>query len=552
MSNFWWPLDLSERAERIFEDTREYFEKERQQLDWESAKSVNHLSSRLMKTNLEEIIERDSLPNLCHIINGWGNAAVNNEHLLDYFEDFVHYDDKNRPHILQCLPEGDFHPWQSFAYSVMAGIDGGEKFGKRQHTLAEVAENSRYINHKDGEELGHLLFALSFLEDKKDIKPFEFRDRDNADLEELMEWATTTHVEGTFRVCRKFHLTEGLCAISTRINGFESYQEIAPYFLEGQLNMIYLLSIILDEAIKAIDEKHDIKEDSVAYELREVMAIRDYFENHLYYAGHIIELATFAHLLGFEMSNGHRNAIIKVINQLNTLFPKYIPSLSFSEAFLGIGHYRRSVTLLMEILEREEKGEAMDWEMLKNYTVDFNKLQPISFTEQEIEESERLVGLKVFKLSAPSEATNDYLQEIIDEYEELSPSKEFMLRSKFPHFRRVLPKGWPRSVHFELLDYESSSEKIGLEFHLESEEVKFLQASLGELKDVLSEEFSEYEVIEDHDWYHGKGRVKIDLPYNAGADTTAKAFLKFVEVSYPLIQQKLENHFSQLQEAAVS
>ncbi|UII31855.1 hypothetical protein LVD17_26555 [Fulvivirga ulvae] len=550
MSKFWWPLDLSEKAQQVFEDTIKHFEQERQELDCEKAQSVSELSSRLMKANLNEILERDSLPNLCHIINGWGNAAVNDHHLLDYFEDFVHYNEDNKPYILQCLPEGDFHPWQSFAYAVMAGIKGDEKFGKSGHTLSEVSGNSRYVNHHEGEELGHLLFALSFLENKGTPEPFMFRDR-QADLEELMEWATTTHVTGTFRVCRKFHLTEGLCAVSTRFNGFEPYKEIAPYFLEGQLNMIFLLSIILDEALDAIASEKVMEKGSVASELREVIAVKEYFENHLYYAGHIIELATFAHLLGFKMSDAHRNAMIKVINQLNSIFPKYIPALCFSEAFLGIGHYRRSVTLLMEILEREEKKEAMDWEMLKNFTVDFNQIEPLTFTSDEIKESEQLVALEIFKLAEPSEKTNDYLQQIITAYEALSPAKQFSLRSKFPHFRRVLPEGWPRSVHFELLDYETKSEKIGIEFHLESEEVKFLQSSLGELRDLLAEAFPEYEVVDDLEWYHGKGRVKITLPYNMGADNTAKAFLKFIEVSHPFIHEKLEKHFSHLQPVKV-
>lgn len=546
MTDYWWPLDLSQKAQSAVEKSKEYFGENSVQIDQQEADRIHDMCAGLMKSNLQEILERDSLPNLCHIINGWGNGRTGDYLLTDYLQNFIHYNEEGKPYILQCLPEGDFHPWQSFAYAVMAGVSPDTRIGTTGFTLGEVAKNSRYVHHHEGEELGHLLFALAYLEGKPDIDPIQFKER-ILDLEELMDWAIESHITGTFRVCRKFHLTEGLCAVSTKVEGFQPYKEIAEGFLKGQLDMIFIMALIMEEALQAFRSGKRIDNDSLVAELREEIVVLEFLENHLYYAGHIIELASFAHLLGFKISDAHRNAIAFVINSLNEVFPAYMPALSFSEGFLGIGHYRRAVTLIMKIFEREEAGLPMDYAMLRDYTVDFNETTALEFSEEEKRKSRELAKKEIFKLATPSPKTNEVLQRIVDAYDSMNTEQGFHLRSKFPHFRRVVPAGWPRSVHFELLDYEDDKGTLGIEFHLESEEVKFLQKHLEALRDKLAKVFPGDNVRFDHEWYYGRGRVYFTLPAITPPAEVAEKFYTFVTQSHPFVHEKLKEQFSYLQ-----
>src|SRR5258708_2239000 len=92
-------------------------------LDQSMVASTSSALAQAMSYHISDIIQRDSLPSLSHVLNGWGDVRIDGLRISDRFEDFLHYDDRGRPCILQCDPEGEFHPWQSFAYAVMAGVD---------------------------------------------------------------------------------------------------------------------------------------------------------------------------------------------------------------------------------------------------------------------------------------------------------------------------------------------------------------------------------------------------------------------------------------------
>src|SRR5262245_6789600 len=120
--NRWWPLDLSARAEAELEYTRAMMARRPPTFDRRRVARADEILVGLMARHIDEILDASTLPQYAHIINGWGNCRWRGVSMVDRLEEFVHWH-SGVPRLLQCHPEGDFHPWQTLAYAVMAGLD---------------------------------------------------------------------------------------------------------------------------------------------------------------------------------------------------------------------------------------------------------------------------------------------------------------------------------------------------------------------------------------------------------------------------------------------
>lgn len=502
---FWWPLDLSERETRASEDFAARMRSAPPALDLEAVRSVSGQLARLMAHHAGDVVERDGLPHLCHLVNGWGDGRFQGRSLLSRMEGFVHRDAAGRPVVLQCDPEGDFHPWQTFAYAVMAGVDPDEPLPRAGATLRELAKNSRTLNTGKGQELGHLLFALAYLDPDPDGRPFLFGG-ELRDLSELMDLAVDAHHNATFEVCRKFHLTEGLCAVSTLVPGMEGYREEAQGFLDGQLDMLLLLGVILEEVRKLAEAGEPEREGSLLYELRETLVIQGYLENHCYYAGHAIELAAFADALGFRIDPEHRGAMAYVLNELNATVPEYLPHAAFLQCFLHFGHYRRAMTLLPEVERARSEGRPLALADLRRFTADFDD-QP---AWEGRADGPSPVARGLYSLSKPEEGPRPRFDEIVGLYA-ASAAPGYEPRGKFSHFRRVGPPSWPRAFHYELLDY-GEDVGVGAEIHLESDSVLPMAERVRALEERVSRRFPRRRVEWDPRWWKSRGRLRVLFP----------------------------------------
>ncbi len=536
--DFWWPIELSDDAKKAFIEKKVFFNESPISINSNDLEKANHLIEKMMKANLQDILDRDSIPNLCHVLNGWGNSKYENGFLVDELNAFIFLKDGKQPFIEQCTTEGDFHPWQSFAYSAMAGIQGNTLIGSSGYTLSDLMEGSIKINHDEGEELGHLLFALAYYFKGTKDEDFKFQfNNGEFNSDELLNWAIENHFTGSFRVCRKFHLTEGICAMASLNPNFSEYKLVAQKFLEGQVDLIILIAVVLEESIQAIENNKGLDPKSLIHELREQLVILDYLENHIYYAGHIIELASLAQLMGYEISEAQHNAIKFVMNSLNKIIPVFAPQMSFVDCFLGFGHYRRAITLYSAIDRSEDK---QDWTLLNNYEVDFNKIEAPKFGEEDIKLASKILETHVFKVTDPQEKINPVLKEIITHYNLIGNIAEYPLRGKFAHFRRVCPLGWPKSVHFELLDYGENIKKVGIEIHLEGEDVKYIMDHFLELKTFLEQEFDGHQFKIDEKWYNGSGRLFMLFSYDDESEYITKSFIRLIELAKAKIDLALE------------
>jgi hypothetical protein len=526
VDSFWWPLDLSARAEAAMEELRERLRHAPVPLDSPAVAEVSDQLSRLMARHVGDIMERDGLPHQCHVINGWGDARFRGHPLMDHMGGFVHRDPRGRAFILQVDPEGDFHPWQSLAYAVMAGVDPDRPIPPAGATLRDLAKNSRYLNTRDGHELGHLLFALAHLDPAIDGRPFLLAG-EPCGVPRLMEMAVEAHHYGSFEVCRKFHLTEGLCAMASRVEGLAAYRADAQGFLTGQLDMLLILSLILREARRQIAAGEPPREESLLQELRDALVMGNYLENHCYYAGHLVELATFAEILGFDLAPEHRSAMALVVNDLNALLPGYLPHLAFADCFLHLGHYRRAATLMVELERVRAEGRAATRDDLARYAVDFDALPP------GLAPTPRPEDAGVFNLAVAASAPRQEFLRILDAYASLAPDG-LEARGKFDHFRRMGPPTWPRSFHYELLDYGGP---VGAEIHLETDAVRPLAGRVRALRDRVARRFPGRPVEWDPAWSRDRGRLYVLFPADQAPEEVAAGLRALIDETFPELDE---------------
>lgn len=526
---FWWPLDLPLREENAFHDFRRRMIETPMSLDTALVDAVSQQLEQMMSRHIAGIIERDSLPHLSHVLNGWGDAVYDGVRIRERLVDFVHNDRQGRPFILQCDPEGEFHPWQSFAYAVMAGIDPDTPLRPGTLTLRELALNSRYLSTTEGRELGHLLFGLAYLDPKMDGGPFSL-EGDICDLERLMQLAVDAHHYGTFEVCRKFHLTEGLCAVAAMVERFQSYRADAQGFLNGQLDMLLLLGLILQEARQLIVANKPAEHGTLIQELRDIIIVGNFLENHCYYAGHIIELAAFAESLGYQIAPEHRCAMAFVVNELNSTIPLYLPHTQFEECFLHFGHYRRAITLMAEMQRLERGGPVLTRSDLARFTCDFDARG----SDDEIKMA-ATAPHGVYELAFKESQPRSAFLNVVEQYRLLAPP-HLAARGRGAHYRRIGPRGWPRALHYELLDYGGP---VGVEIHLESDLVRHHAEHVRSLLEGVSRRLPDRTVEWDQKWMGGCGRLRVLFRADAPPETVAGGMLTLIEETLPRLDAAL-------------
>jgi hypothetical protein len=529
---FWWPLDLSPRSENAFAQFRSQLLEQPVSVDETLVQSVSDQLARVMSHHISALIYRDSLPHLSHVLNGWGDFSIDGARISDRIERFIHRDSRGRPYILQCDPEGEVHPWQTLAYAVMAGVDPDETLGSSETTIRQLALNSRQLDTKEGRELGHLLFALADLDPDMTGGPF-FLENEPCDLPKLMKLADEAHHFGSFEVCRKFHLTEGLCAVATNIPGFERYHDAAQGFLDGQLDILLVLGIILEQASQLIPANEEIKPDSLIQELRDALVLGPYIENHCYYAGHIIELAVFANSFGYRIGPEHRSAMAFVINQLNQMLPPYLPHTQFIECFLHFGHYRRAITLFTTVDQEQANGRPFTRAELTEFNADIEGLRRVEDVVSE-DNANTEPPPAIFAVAHEPISRRAVFERIVAEYEKIAP-REFEargVRGTSYHYRRMGPVRWPRALHYELLDY---GDMIGTEIHLESDAVRPLGNLVRSLMDQASSKFPTLPVEWDPKWSNGRGRLRVLFPSELPAGTIAAGMVTLINETSPII-----------------
>lgn len=524
----WWPVELSDAELDAMSELYDRLEAEPAVLDLAAARRADALLVAAMERHIDEIIDGSVLSHYCHLINGWGDATLRGHQLLEGLASFCRSDEQGRPFLVQHDRDGDFHPGQTMAYAAMAGVDPDRHVPGLGSSLRGVYERSRVILTDDGAEMGHLLFALAHL-GTDPATTFELPGR-TVDVEGLMALAIEGHHHGHFRVCRKIHLTEGICAAAAMIPGLEHHRAQAQAFLDGQLDLMLLLALVLERVGDPQRVTEDTAPGGLVTALRDTLAVADRFEDHVFLAGHYLELSALAGSMGYEVSPLHRNAMVRIANAIDRALPAWLPRSPFPEQFLFYGHYRRALTLLPRLLA----DEALDPSTRAAFTVDFDALtppetmapvapeHPLAFTSAEP------VGMRP-QLAAAVEALASVLP------------RDIAVVGFRPHFRHVQPAAWPHGLHYEVLDYGEIQPLLTLEIHLESDAVRPLQSTLATLHAPLHEAFPEAFAVDwQPQWGRGRGRLRVALRDDTPPERVAAQMLRLIELTRAPIDAALQ------------
>lgn len=447
----WFPFDLDENSISLVDAFTDRIEEADIQLDVELANEMSaQLTGRIQGT-LTDLVELQALGTVAHLINGWGNSYFSGKRFLDLLEDFLVFPDSGHPYIAQARsPRCDFHPWQSFAYCLMAGIAPNTLVAGK-YPLEELALNSNNISQEEGVELGHLLFAVSQMSEAAFEHKFTFPSGTKS-LDDLIRLAIEGHRFGHFRVCRKVHLTEGLLAICARGSKVQQYKKVAEEFLVGQMDALIALAA-LSEAVGCTSTDLPKREQN----LRDEMGLNKSIENACYCAGHLIELICLAERFGYPIPRNAWNAGRIVSNHLNAVLLSKLEQINVMDNLGSLAHYRRGVTLLnrSSLLHRMIP--------LSEYWVDFDHFALSNLSTSTLKPNIDYCS-RHYVTSGVNRQLDPMFTELLSALIETLP--EGMSRGGGGEgYRKIAVSGWPAALHYELLE---SNDGISFELHFES------------------------------------------------------------------------------------
>jgi hypothetical protein len=500
----WWPLPKQARYLKEAKAYADFLKRSQPRLDRTALDRAKASLDKTMLDHAAQILRSDSMPVLSHLINGWGAGTFREECFLDSYASFLHRCGPRNYKILQRHSEGDFHPWQSIAYAVMAGVSPDTKIGSNLPSLRSIAAHSLDLGTDDPAELGHFLFSIGPLRFRRgDIKA-RFGDRIRP-LDELVQLAICEHFSGSFAVCRKIHLTEGVCAVASFFPAFRKYRELAQEFLNTQLDMMLLLGTVLWLSSDGRERPHA---PLTIKRIQSALAVQNIFENHVFYAGHLLELAAFSRLLGYEVSEVHQLAISYAANWIARRLPAAMLKSDFAECIYQYGHFRRGITLWQALASKKTIAAEWPHQLLSAYTVNLHE-SAAEEDDDDHHDSHASSLLADFTFVTAAGHEDPTLQGILSK-RGVSDNRNMRPVGRFGHFRRFRPNSWPRSLHYEIL---VKNAQPSVEIHLESEEVAFIGSHLKDNLAEISKAFPGRRVEWDNRWW-GKGRGRVRVAYD--------------------------------------
>jgi hypothetical protein len=128
-------------------------------------------------------------------------------------------------------------------------------------------------------------------------------------------------------------------------------------------------------------------------------------------------------------------------------------------------------------------------------------------------------------------------QEIVDIYNTLAETG-YKAVGNARDWRWIKNEGWPSGVHYELVDEGVGG--LGLEIHLEADEVKSLAEILISFKDPFISLFPEAEVLWDPTYMQGRGRLQVRFERGTDAGMLAEAMKTIIKETFPAIDKVLK------------
>lgn len=502
MIETWDPLRLSPKLNEYLGNARPSVAANGSRLDAHLCASVLGAAQAQFEQALPDLLSDDSLPELAHTFLAVGHLPRARRLVLARIGDFAQSYDGERA-VRQRDPEGDFHPWQSFAYMVLVESTAGSwEIPPDGTTLREIARASTDLRVDRGEELGHPLLAASLLFSADDVPAFTF-DGARRGTEELLCAAIGAQWVGDFEVCRKFHLTSGIASVVSRYASLRRYRSVATMAVAGQLRVLEAVAV-LSRGLA------DSKGTATLQHLRRALGLSDLFQDHLFYAGHLLEFHNICHASGYDTLPDHY--VVSLINDVNLWLSDCLASNRSPHQYrVQLPHYLRALATYLETL-----GLVVDHESVP------------SIERHGVPED---FPFRVAEVESRGHPRPPFLEAVLA-FEKGMP--DLPLRGTFAHFRRTRPESWPRSLHYELLDY---GDWLGAELHIEGDDGLWACPFLSGLANVMPAPPGSVGVEYDPDWWGNRGRLRVLYAPGTEARTVAAGLAALVDATEPTLSR---------------
>ena len=530
----WFPLDLDDGELRTIDRFIFLLQSGLAESDPSSSGVMDELETSLILPKLSDVLASDHLSVLSHLINGWGDATWGCKSFSDSLIPFLHQNRAGKWSVFQCHPEGEVHPWQSFAYTLFAGMKPWKLLPGWPTSLEEIMRFSNKLGTDEGEQLGHLLFAAAFLELADDDK-FElslFRQR--LPLQDAFKLAAKAHFSGHFGVCRKFHLTEGLCAMARR-KKFLEYDALAQSFFSSHMDLLVVFCAAHWVNQKKIPKISDIQFfDSICSQI----GVGKLFVNHLFYAGHLLELMGVGMMFGYELDETQINAGLLMRELFNKQIAFANSRIDIPENIYQLGHFRRGATMIDEFASSTPRDIDECLSRLSRFVLreksDRALVSPI-----EPRADGKRDPYTWHRFVPPKSALSDQLSKIVKEFNSRN-SMNLEAIGRHSHFRRVQPRGWPRAIHFEFLEENNG---VSVELHFESDRFYGLARDVFLGLSKQKREFHGLRIAIDERWNLGVRIFLIDETDTLSPSETVDAMLVLIGLASPLVSSILPYRF---------
>ena len=126
--------------------------------------------------------------------------------------------------------------------------------------------------------------------------------------------------------------------------------------------------------------------------------------------------------------------------------------------------------------------------------------------------------------------------------------ENFDICEEGPCYRTIRLKTWSRGVHYEFYDY---GKEIGVELHLENDEVQMLEGLLRSFELRLAKIFTTAIVNWDSKWSRGRGRLRVLAGPGASTSEIVALMKTLIRDTWEAIDQTLGNQVGSTQTVAV-
>jgi hypothetical protein len=138
------------------------------------------------------------------------------------------------------------------------------------------------------------------------------------------------------------------------------------------------------------------------------------------------------------------------------------------------------------------------------------------------------------KFNTIENSTNEEFEKIIKAYNSYVP-ENLRTVNKAKSYRQIFINGWPKTIHYEILDY-SHSNQVSIELHLEGDNVSYLRDSLISFD---NKKIGNEKIEWDSKWSKKRGRIFMALPFDDDIEKNISMFKEFIDFTYQEINRKL-------------